>query len=450
MNDRPYFMCEYAHAMGVGPGNTEAYWREIYKYDNLMGGCVWEMVDHAVLHEDGSFTYGGDHGEWEHDKNFCVDGMFYPDRRPSVGAKIIRFIYRPIRVSHISGDKFEIFNTTAFSNGTRYELTFRWNDGTAAVVRPDVEPLTRKTFAVPAGKTVNGNLSVTVTAVDTVTGRTVSQEEVVIARSVPAAPATKALPQGVTVENGRLKIALPGGKTLQTAPEGTLLYRAATDNDTDMFFSNTMKPYAAQTEELVSCERTANGYKVVTRVSNKKAKFLVTDTYEGTDGGVLVTSTLHCVSGGGIVPRFGKSFRLDESFDSVAYHGRTGETYCDMRDQFPIDDVSCTVADMTEPNIKPQESGNRMDCTWASFSDGTATVTFTAADKPFELGVKPYTDRALFSMKHREDEKRTGTYVTVQAFQQGIGTGACGPAIMPEFTYGAKSDYELKFIISVK
>lgn len=72
LNDRPYFMCEYAHAMGVGPGNTEAYWQEIYNYDNLMSGCVWEMVDHAVLHTDGSYTYGGDHGEWEHDRNFCV------------------------------------------------------------------------------------------------------------------------------------------------------------------------------------------------------------------------------------------------------------------------------------------------------------------------------------------------------------------------------------------
>ena len=42
--------------MGVGPGTTEAYWKEIYNYDNLMGGCVWEMVDHAVLHTDGSYT----------------------------------------------------------------------------------------------------------------------------------------------------------------------------------------------------------------------------------------------------------------------------------------------------------------------------------------------------------------------------------------------------------
>ncbi len=68
----------------------------------------------------------------------------------------------------------------------------------------------------------------------------------------------------------------------------------------------------------------------------------------------------------------------------------------------------------------------------------------------FELGIKPYTDSALAQMKHREDERRTGTYVTIQAFQQGIGTGACGPGIMPEYLYSARQDYELKFLICVK
>jgi hypothetical protein len=105
---------------------------------------------------------------------------------------------------------------------------------------------------------------------------------------------------------------------------------------------------------------------------------------------------------------------------------------------------------MTEPNVKPQESGNRCDCTEATLSDGQTAVRFVALEKPFELGVKPYTDKALFTMKHREDEKRTGTYVTIQAFQQGIGTGACGPAIMPEFTYPAGQDYEMKFLVEIK
>lgn len=446
LNDRPYFMCEYAHAMGVGPGNTEAYWQEIYRYDNLMGGCVWEMVDHAVLHEDGSYTYGGDHGEWEHDKNFCVDGLFYPDRTPSAGAKIIRFIYRPVRVRHLSGDGFEVFNTTAFSQGARYELAFVWNDGTTQRMACPAGPLSKAKVQLPLGQPVEGAQWVTVVITDTKTGQCVSEEQLVLTREVPQAPARQAWPSGWTVQDGKLAF----GGIVVGAEESTLLYRAATDNDTDPFFRNTMRPYARQTETVVSTEKIDNGYRVVSKICNKKNKFTVTDTYEGIEGGILVTSVLHCTAGGGIVPRFGKSFRLDAAFDTVQYLGRCGESYCDMKEQFPIRAVDCTVADMTEPNLRPQESGNRMDCTRASVSDGKVRVRFEAVGAPFELAIKPYTDRALCDMRHREDERCTGTYVTIQAFQQGIGTGACGPAIMPEFQYSAKKDYTLQFILRVE
>ncbi|MBO5528148.1 MAG: hypothetical protein J6A47_02365 [Bacilli bacterium] len=449
LNDRPYFMCEYAHAMGVGPGNTEAYWEVVYNYDNLMGGCVWEMVDHAILHEDGSYTYGGDHGEWEHDRNFCVDGMFYPDRKPSVGAKIIRFIYRPIRVRHIEGNKFEFFNTTAFAPGSRYRLSFAWNDGSVQEVTPDVEPLTKKVVEVGLGKEVEGNLSAIVTCTDSVTNKVVSEEQIIIKEAVRKEPKATQIPDGFVINDGKLTWKLPNGKALTLNDESILLYRAATDNDTDPFFHNTMKPFYAQTITTKSCEKIENGYKVVSLVANKKGKFRVTDTYIGCEEGVICTSHISRISGGGILPRFGKCFKLDSSFDEVTYTGRTGESYCDMKEQFPIRDVTCKVADMTEPNIKPQESGNRCDVTKATVSDGQCAISFIALDKPYELGIKPYTDRALTAMKHNKDEIRTGTYVTVQAFQQGIGTGACGPAIMPEFQYSAKKEYEFKFLIKV-
>ena len=50
-------------------------------------------------------------------------------------------------------------------------------------------------------------------------------------------------------------------------------------------------------------------------------------------------------------------------------------------------------------------------------------------------------------MRHREDEVRTGTYVTVSAFQMGIGTGSCGPATRDEYCFDAKKEYVLKFVI---
>ena len=200
----------------------------------------------------------------------------------------------------------------------------------------------------------------------------------------------------------------------------------------------------------MSCKGIANGYEVVTRLTNGKGRYTVTDTYQGTDKGVLVTSVLHRERGSRTVPRFGKVFRLDEIFDTVTYFARSGESYCDMKDQFCVQQVTCPVSAMTEPNIRPQESGNRMDCTTAALTDGQLKVTFEAVGKPFELAVKPYTDRALTGMKHRKDEVRTGTYVTVQAFQQGIGTGSCGPAIMPEFRYELKQDCTLQFLIRVE
>ena len=82
---------------------------------------------------------------------------------------------------------------------------------------------------------------------------------------------------------------------------------------------------------------------------------------------------------------------------------------------------------MTTPNIRPQENGNRCDTSYVTISDGHRRISFISLDGTFELGIKPYTDAALIGMDHRSDVQRTGTYVTLNAFQRGIGTGSCGP-----------------------
>ena len=88
----PFFLCEYSHAMGNGPGDLEEYWNAIYANDEFFGGCVWEFIDHSVAIGDKyrapSFTYGGDFNDHPNDGNFCVDGLVYPDRRP--GDKAVR------------------------------------------------------------------------------------------------------------------------------------------------------------------------------------------------------------------------------------------------------------------------------------------------------------------------------------------------------------------------
>ena len=252
-------------------------------------------------------------------------------------------------------------------------------------------------------------------------------------------------------KGGKLSLNI-GGMLITPADPYTILFRATTDND-HIFFGtvDAMKDFKDQRTDIVSVDRSDKKLIVVSKITCKKNEFEVTDTYEAADDSgkaVLVTSRLRCTKGKGEVPRFGKAFRFDESFDDVRYYGRSGESYADMKDQFPIEEVSCKVKDMTEPNIKPQESGSRFDTRWASVSDGKTVVKFIAVDKAYELGIKPYSDRELLGMTHREDEKRTGTYVTVSAFQQGIGTGICGPQTKDEFKYPVNREYEFSFVIS--
>ena len=454
--DRPYFLCEYAHAMGVGPGNMEAYWKEIYAHENLMGGCVWEMADHAVLHPDGSYTYGGDHGEWEHDGNFCVDGIFYPDRTPSTGAFITRYVYRPLRVSHIEKNRFEVFNTTGFSDGSRFRLECRWSDGGRATVIPTALPLQKEiieiqpqTKAEKKVETDSEERLLTIDIIDQVDGRVAATEQFAITawkRKTPMLTDGAPLSDNLYEENGKIFLQLSGAKITAADPY-TILFRAATDNDTDVFMRNTMSGYYNQKEKVVSVVREEKKMIVRTEISVKGKRFLCTDIYQSCREGILVTSRLCCKKGGGYLPRFGKTFYLDHSFENVSYCGRTGESYNDMKEQWPVSDVFCKVKDMTEPNIRPQESGNRCDCAFVSLDNGKTVVTFEAVENKFELGIKPYSDIELTRMRHREDEKRTGTYVTINAFQMGIGSGSCGPVTADNYRFPAGKDYELKFMI---
>ncbi len=119
--DKPFVQCEYSHAMGNGPGDLEDYFRIYHQYEGACGGFVWEWCDHAIdlgpwederyadrsgkagyLHRRTKYAYGGDHGEYPHDGNFCMDGLVYPDRTPHTGLKEFKNVYRPARVVSFS------------------------------------------------------------------------------------------------------------------------------------------------------------------------------------------------------------------------------------------------------------------------------------------------------------------------------------------------------------
>ena len=103
--DKPLLLVEYCHAMGNGPGDFKEYLDLTEKYPALCGGFVWEWCDHAVYNGKtpsgrDMYWYGGDHGELQHDSNFCLDGLVYPDRKPHTGLLEYKNVHRPLRASY--------------------------------------------------------------------------------------------------------------------------------------------------------------------------------------------------------------------------------------------------------------------------------------------------------------------------------------------------------------
>ncbi len=91
--------CEYAHAMGNGPGGLAEYVALFDAHPRCAGGFVWEWIDHGLRHPDLEFAYGGDFDEPLHDGNFVIDGLVFPDRTPSPGLLDVKKAYEPVRFS---------------------------------------------------------------------------------------------------------------------------------------------------------------------------------------------------------------------------------------------------------------------------------------------------------------------------------------------------------------
>lgn len=83
---RPLILCEYAHAMGNSLGGYAHYWQAFRDHPRLQGGFVWDWVDQGLDKEtdDGRhfWAYGGDFGDSPNDRQFCCNGLLFPDRTP--------------------------------------------------------------------------------------------------------------------------------------------------------------------------------------------------------------------------------------------------------------------------------------------------------------------------------------------------------------------------------
>lgn len=96
--DKPIVLCEYAHAMGNGPGWLEDYQEMFRKYPRLQGGFIWEWANHGLWNAEGGFYgYGGDFGDEPNDATFVMDGLCNSEHKPTQGLLELKKVFQPVK-----------------------------------------------------------------------------------------------------------------------------------------------------------------------------------------------------------------------------------------------------------------------------------------------------------------------------------------------------------------
>ncbi|MCL2031202.1 MAG: DUF4981 domain-containing protein [Oscillospiraceae bacterium] len=450
---RPYFMCEYAHAMGNGPGGLTDYWELIRRYPRLIGGCIWEWADHAVILRDRDgkpyYGYGGDSGEFPHDGNFCCDGMVLPDRTLYPGTKNIGAVYQYVSAKLLSagegGIDVEVCNLHDFITLDGY--LFDWD------VTADGDTLAQGTFSVPGLKPKESR-AVTLRApvpAEALYGvyLNITAPSVRLQLEIPAkraaAPPLSGPGLSYTFDEalGTLTSIHIGGAELLAAPASFGVWRAPTDNDmwaksewiAGVGNRNSWNLDIAKTK-VYSTETSREGENRVITVKSalsapgREPLIRLKTVYTVTPGGAIGVDVYADVNQRvEMLPRFGYELTLPKGMERLEWFGMgPDENYADSRNHVWMARHTSTVTEQYFPYIVPQEHGNHTDTRWLAVSSEQGCGLLVKAKTRFEFAASHYTAQDLTQAAHTCDLiPREETFLRIDRKVSGIGSGACGP-----------------------
>lgn len=483
---KPFFLCEYAHAMGVGAGELERYVKCFYSSENMLGGCIWEFADHAVYHENEKvkYTYGGDHGEEKHDGNFCMDGLFFPDRTPHSGAKQMKNCYRPVRCRKIADNRYEFFNHNYFENATFTVKCICFTNGVetySSTFDINVAPQSSQVYEINSLELEKDNHYSVV--FEYFTGDfLIASEQIILSEGklnadikcdgkITVKPSENKL--YITFDNGSMIFDKSTGfitsyiyknhEMINSFPLGDFkgfapaFYRAPLDNDRNickywhtMGLQNTSNickgsNFTDNGDNVVITTNIKSLAKCILPVANTQIKYTIYP-----NGNILVD--VNCLGGGAVklLPRFGVMLEMPKEYENIKYFGLGEDVNLPDYKEHTINKIYQTTVDkLKEDYIKPQESATRCDVRFAEITNTSGFgLRFEAVNKPFIFSASHYTSNQWAKAMHRDVlVDLPTTCVNIDTSVLGAGSNACGPLPDKKDRVGSLSGKKLSFVV---
>ena len=482
---RPLILCEYAHAMGNSLGSFDKYWQAFRDNPRLQGGFIWDWVDQGITKTDSSgkqyWGYGGDFGDDINDRQFCINGLVFPDRTVHPTLHEVKKAQQFYQFKLVSASPLVIEITSEYLFDAESVETLNWNITQDGIVQchGSIELLVEAQSSVQIeldGVTIPNtanalnflNLDVVlntntawadkghVTAIEQLNLPT--QPQLVLDANL-----SQNLPQVIETEKqltvigddyqvefdvltGTLDSWLVKGVEQLTSGLKDNFYRAPLDNDIGVSEANRVDPNSwiarwqamgldSLTPECIEFSHFTqqNSVSVTARIAHLvegQVRLLTCWQYQlYADGEVKLDVDVQAARGLPSLPRVGLTFALKNLPDGVSWFGRgPHENYPDRKMSAHVGLHQQSINQMHTPYIFPSDSGLRCDVREAKIGGFELKGNF-------HFSVSRFGQQQLQQAKHTCDlVEQEQLFVYIDGFHMGVGgDDSWTPSVHDEF-----------------
>ena len=498
LKDRPFFLCEYAHAMGNAIGNLQEYWDYIeFESKRMIGGCIWDWVDQSMCKWGEPTTnmyYGGGFGDYPNDNDFCCNGIITADRHVTPKLLEVKKVYQYVDFKLTDDGKIRIRNRYCFTPLSNF--TFHYNllrDGrmikSGVASLPEVQPgdscFIDLPCEVPEGEPkVDGSqglyhLNVSLQLKEATNwanaGHEVASEQLLLRDGKPAISEAVKTTGALKVEENSNQISVKNegfafavskqsgavtelsynGKPIivtgDKIPFGNLTFNGfrSISNDRKGNFKSSFTAPKVSMEQEEGMVTIKVSYDVQSGRENRTT-IPVETTYTVYDFGSIGVTTYFGNENNRDFSRLGLIMALEPRLGNVEWLGRgPHENYPDRKTSAFVGVWNNTVNGMTEEYIKPQSMGERCDVKWVTFTDDKGEGIRIRTGGSLAFSALHYMDEELWQTKYKHELKsiyRPEIILHLDAAMRGLGNASCGPGPLPQYELHEKN-YGYGFVI---
>ena len=496
LNSKPYFICEYAHAMGNAMGRLKDYWNVIESSTGIIGACVWDWVDQSIydaqkakfvingtadastLVSPNGFNYWKQGYDYQNPSGGTFMGAFHdngittPDRKWSSKLTEVRKVYQYVDFTQLSNKKLTVKNKYAFTNLDNFKLIYRvLKNGELAeegmVDMPSVTPGSTGTVSLPYKSTAQSGEEMVVNVYLILTngtlwadnGYAVADEQFVVQNrnnSLSSHTASGSLSvSGNTVSgtgwsmkfnsNGSLSSWTYNGQTIMNAaPAFSQFFSIDNSRNGTPYNTGSSNSYSVRS----SLQKNNNGTATLTVSGSSDRSYTIAYTIYP-DGVVDMNVNFNS---GSQAYRVGLAMQFGEGFEQVEYYGRgPWANYPDrMTGSYLGRYVTC-VNDLFEEYTHPQTNGDHQNLRDLTLTSSKVALKIeTVGDVSFSMShyqESYWSAKTWMTKKHNDEMTRQGSiYAHFDAAISGVGNGSCGEGTPSQYLPNTGSySYTLRF-----